>query len=694
LYFSLFSFQIASSENENYVITLKKGWNMVSIPYETFKILKIDEGISSIAFIYNFDKGSYEKVDLSSLSSQVGAIWVYSHVDNAKIVIDGTNPLGEKNFIEMIRTAPNKKVWNFLPIPKGGYNFNNLGWICKDISVYYYNATDNCWYLYSLSTSELKKYCGDRWITLGVSTEVMFPDGIGVWLRVNETCHEKKEKADNILKECKFEFQSCSSNDDCCPNLVCDKGQCINPSKFYCEGNRLMYKGKIGPIDICKFCCEGTNNCGGNFSACCKDTQCSPPLIDKPICPGRCMEPKVCEASGGVCLDNFKCSGRTDLLTTCCCKLPCRSEGVSCSKHEDCCLGLKCIDGVCRNPEYCAKEDCSSDVSCQINKNQLVINGSIFGYKEKGHQGSCEKIGTKVCKTYTCDKGMEGLSVECKGEKYYCCLTPEGYEWMKNWPKCSLTCVGKVTLSFYTRDRDASGIRPFIKTTINPINPVDTVKPGDIVTAVIGGFSGYCKGKAYLKDSGGCENGKTIGVCEVSNSGCQIDFIAPTQPGTYTYYACFDMNSDGKYSSGEYDSKILKVKEACDSKSYALCNLAFDFGSSSGTKSNMCGSEQYYKVSTPAGQKCDVIWSISSDTPGAYYLYVKWENSCPSTNDFDCSAFTRFGRQKASCSLSEFSGTSYAVVKRNPKLPSPLSEEIERTYNITVLLANCKPFGS
>jgi hypothetical protein len=100
----------------------------------------------------------------------------------------------------------------------------------------------------------------------------------------------------------------------------------------------------------------------------------------------------------------------------------------------------------------------------------------------------------------------------------------------------------------------------------------------------------------------------------------------------------------------------------------------------------MCGWEQYYKVSTPAGQKCDVIWSISSDIHGSYYLYVKWEDSCPSANDFDCATFTRFERQKASCFLSELSGTSYAVVKRNPQLPQPLSEGIERTYKLPFYL--------
>jgi hypothetical protein len=671
---------IPPSFGETYEIILHKGWNMLSIPFVSFQIIKVEGRVYPTAYIYNLSSEKSEALPLSSLSSQVGAIWVYSYDEGSKIIVEGTVPFSFIHLIkEQLPTSAQKTVWSFASIPKGGLLASELKSVCENIRIYYLNASDNCWYSYNISSKEYKRYCKDKWELLGILDEFTYPEGIGVWLKIDKNCHSKKVVIEKGLERCKNELESCSQNEDCCPGLVCSNGVCVLPTRFFCKANSLIYWGMRRNVTECKYCCEGPEDCGV-ISACCKDEPCKGKGVPSPIllCPYRCMEAKTCEALGGTCLPTFSCSLRIakERSFECCCYLPCKSENQGCLKHEECCQGLKCIDGVCRRPEYCAKEDCSADVSCQINKDQLIVNGSIFGYKEKGQQGSCEKIGTKVCKVYACNKENEGSSVGCKEKTYYCCLTSEGFKWQES--PCVATCSGKVTLSL---------VPPLSPT------PTSTVKPGDRVTAIIGGLSN-CKGTAYLKDAGGCENGKTIATCQISNSGCQLDFTAPTQPGTYTYYACFDVNSDGKYSSGEYDSKTLTVKEACDSKNYTLCNLAFDFDSSSGTKSNMCGSEQYYKVSTPAGQKCDVIWSIGSDIPESYYLYVKWEDSCPSANDFDCATFTRFGRQKASCFLSEFSGTSSAVVKRNPRLPQPLSEGIERTYNITVLLTNCKPVGS
>jgi hypothetical protein len=665
---------------ETFEINLKKGWNSISIPYETFNIVRIEGKVHPIAYVYDPEKNAYNQITLSSLSSQLGAIWVYSFEEGSKLVINGITEFSVGKLItKHISTSPLKSTWNFVPITKGGLFASEIRTICENIRIYYFNTSDNCWYSYNISSREYKKFCKDKWEDLGILEDLEYPEGIGIWLKIDKSCHSFNGALMRATRSCKDELESCSKNEDCCPGLVCANGSCMLPLRFFCLRNSLVYRGRKINYTECKYCCIGPEDCG-SFSACCKDEPCKGKGVPSPIllCPYRCIEARTCEVVGGTCLSTFSCSLgiARERSFDCCCYIPCKNETQACLRHEECCRELKCIDGVCRRSEYCAKEDCSVDISCQINKDQLIVNGSIFGYKEKGQQGSCEKIGTKVCKVYTCNKENEGSGVDCKGKTYYCCLTSEGFKWQES--PCVATCSGKVTLSL---------VPPLSPT------PTSTVKPEDRVTAIIGGLSN-CKGTAYLKDADGCENGKTIATCQVSNSGCQLDFTAPAQPGTYTYYACFDINSDGKYSSGEYDSKTLTVKEACDSKNYTLCNLAFDFDSSSGTKSNMCGSEQYYKVSTPADQKCDVIWSIGSDIPESYYLYVKWEDSCPSANDFDCATFTRFGRQKASCFLSEFSGTSYAVVKRNPRLPQPLSEGIERTYNITVSLTNCKPVGS
>jgi hypothetical protein len=41
---------------------------------------------------------------------------------------------------------------------------------------------------------------------------------------------------------------------------------------------------------------------------------------------------------------------------------------------------------------------------------------------------------------------------------------------------------------------------------------------------------------------------------------CKKVFDVPKEPGKHVYYACFDINSDGKYSEGEYDYLEFIVK--------------------------------------------------------------------------------------------------------------------------------------
>jgi len=90
--------------------------------------------------------------------------------------------------------------------------------------------------------------------------------------------------------------------------------------------------------------------------------------------------------------------------------------------------------------------------------------------------------------------------------------------------------------------------------TLNP----SVVNPGGQFTAIISGLSN-CGGVAYIRDYRGCVDGETLATCQVTGSGCSATLNAPTNPGLYRYYACFDMNLDGQFLSGEYDYKDLEV---------------------------------------------------------------------------------------------------------------------------------------
>jgi hypothetical protein len=116
----------------------------------------------------------------------------------------------------------------------------------------------------------------------------------------------------------------------------------------------------------------------------------------------------------------------------------------------------------------------------------------------------------------------------------------------------------------------------------------------------------------------------------------------------------------------------------CDSSSYTTCSNAYTF-TTSDSKSNMCGNEQYYKISTPEGKKCDIEWKVIPDSQSDYDLYVKWDSNCPSRTNYDCSSTLALGVTDI-CSKRDFSGTTYALVRKFSGI----------SYRIEVSVTNCK----
>ena len=102
------------------------------------------------------------------------------------------------------------------------------------------------------------------------------------------------------------------------------------------------------------------------------------------------------------------------------------------------------------------------------------------------------------------------------------------------------------------------------------------------------------------------------------------------------------------------------------------------FSNEGGSKSNMCGSEQYYAVSSPTGKMCNIAWSVNP-SDADYDLYVKWSSECPSTSSYDCSS-TNSGSSAESCSSSDKVLSSYALVKKVSG---------SGTYSISVSVSDC-----
>lgn len=134
--------------------------------------------------------------------------------------------------------------------------------------------------------------------------------------------------------------------------------------------------------------------------------------------------------------------------------------------------------------------------------------------------------------------------------------------------------------------------------------------------------------------------------------------------------------------------------ETCDKNSYTSCNNEYDFGINGGTKSNMCGSSQYYKISVPNGKICDLTWTVTpmenmtSQDPD-YDLYVKWSDLCVSfyPQNYDNASSNGINAQEILSKTNLIAGTYHALVKQYyPKTSS-------KGYSLKTELTNCKDYS-
>ncbi len=96
-----------------------------------------------------------------------------------------------------------------------------------------------------------------------------------------------------------------------------------------------------------------------------------------------------------------------------------------------------------------------------------------------------------------------------------------------------------------------------ISLTFNP-NPVNYTTNKN-VTAISSGLSNCDEINVTVKDVP-CEYSYGAKcTCLTYGSGCSCQFPTPSIGGYYTYYACLDMNQNGKYDNGEYGTKQLQV---------------------------------------------------------------------------------------------------------------------------------------
>ena len=124
-----------------------------------------------------------------------------------------------------------------------------------------------------------------------------------------------------------------------------------------------------------------------------------------------------------------------------------------------------------------------------------------------------------------------------------------------------------------------------------------------------------------------------------------FDATETSSSTSYTFTKKCDYDTPGNYTVrvnvtrqtlSVSNTTSVSTSLACDSTSFTSCSNAKDFGSG-GSIGAMCGADQSYQAVVPAGNTCDVLFSVTPDSSSDYDLYV--ENTaaaCPSTSAWDC----------------------------------------------------------
>ena len=274
--------------------------------------------------------------------------------------------------------------------------------------------------------------------------------------------------------DCSRSGVSCSSDADCCADLVCSSGTCqieavcgsvgeVCCAGNLCNGNLECRSGRCEVAVVCgsvgEVCCAG-NSCDSGFECvsgtcqieavcgsvgevCCAGNLCNGNLECRS---GRCEVAVVCGSEGEVCCSGgAECTG--DLVcmglgsgATC---QPCGSGGQVCCTGRECVEGFQCTGlgtGMCvgdcgsQGQECCTGDnECGTDLVCvasgegrtcqSCGKKDIVCCTTGDQCRESGlecSEGTCVEVeecgseGQVCCAASTCASGLECKSGTCR----------------------------------------------------------------------------------------------------------------------------------------------------------------------------------------------------------------------------------------------------------------------------------------
>jgi hypothetical protein len=171
----------------NFVLNLKRGWNMVSIPFKEYEIVSVDQDIVRTVFYYNASGNKYETVDIRD--AKLKGFGAYSFSNDKKIFVNGKVRFAPWE-IPLYANLSRKDTPNQIPIPKEGIYLNSEREDCEITRFYYYNTTENTWYKWNATSGEYLRYNpqSKSYELVKIDNDPFIEEGKSIFLFIKNNC--------------------------------------------------------------------------------------------------------------------------------------------------------------------------------------------------------------------------------------------------------------------------------------------------------------------------------------------------------------------------------------------------------------------------------------------------------------------------------------------------------------------------
>jgi hypothetical protein len=174
-----------------YTLTLKKGWNLVSIPFKEYEIASVDNSVYPKVYWYNPLDNNYEIYDIRNESKklQLKGFWVYSFENDQKIVLKGSESFSSSE-INLYASPSMETTPNLISIPYRGMYLASEKGNCEITHFYYWNTSERTWYKWNATTGDILKYNYEKAIyeLVGNNPNPLISDGMSIFLYVKNQC--------------------------------------------------------------------------------------------------------------------------------------------------------------------------------------------------------------------------------------------------------------------------------------------------------------------------------------------------------------------------------------------------------------------------------------------------------------------------------------------------------------------------